>query len=152
MRKLSICMIVLFCVVLCASCRKEQANYITSVVPQNTLAALRSDTLTAIPLSDEDVNILTELLRDSNQETSISDCEKDCVIHLDGRYIYYHSVCGTFTEYEMDMSLSYSSISKSIEELQTEMKVRCFYVSDKATVNAILTRYIALDADSHKIE
>jgi len=47
---------------------------------------------------------------------------------------------------------SYSSISKSIEELQKEMQARYFYVSGKATVNAILTRYIALDADSQKIE
>ena len=97
-----------------------------------------------VEISEDDANILSEIINSGNWAEEPTDCESDCVINLKGNLLYYNSDNGTINKYNLkDMSI-YSS---KVQDVSGKSLV--LSEEDIATVNAILEKYITLGFESN---
>ena len=112
-------------------------------VAENTVAEIGRGTLKqAVEISEEDANILSEIINRGTWKEGTPDCMRDCAINIKGHLVYYHSACGTLIKYNLVEMSTYSSKVKEDDE-----KSLALSEDDKITVNTILRKYISLNVD-----
>lgn len=124
--------------------KAKEKNKITIPVMENTVTSIGKGVFygeTELSASDADV-ISGIIANGSFSDEGITDCSNDFCINLKGRWLYYHSECGTFNEYNI-ADLSYMS-SKKAEINGKNMTVS---ESERLTVNAILEKYAGKDIE-----
>lgn len=94
----------------------------------------------AAELSEEDAEILTQVLSGGAWAEGTTDCASDCTVGLDGRWFRYHSECGTFNEITIPGQPQLSSAPPP----PAEGKSLPLADSERAAVNAVLEKYITL--------
>lgn len=109
-------------------------------VTENHVAEIGRETpKLAVEISDDDANALSQIINNRTWVEETNDCESDCAVNLKGNLMYYDSSSGTLNKYNLaDLSI-YSS-----KESNVSGKSVVLSDEDRATVNAILEKYITL--------
>ena len=94
-------------------------------------------------MSEEDAEILTQVLSGGAWADGTTDCASDCTVGLDGRWYRYHSECGTFNEITIPGQPSLSSAPPPPDD----GKSLSLADAERACVNALLEKYITLGPD-----
>ena len=94
----------------------------------------------AAELTEEDAEILTQLLSGGAWAEGTTDCASDCTVGLDGRWFRYHSECGTFNEITIPGQPQLSSVPPPSAEGRSLRLAD----AERAAVNAVLEKYITL--------
>lgn len=87
----------------------------------------------AAKLSPEDAAVIADFVESGNWMEGTGDCLNDCIIFMDGEEIQYSSDCGAFNDTVNEKSLHLTE-------------------NQQAEVNAILEKYIVLDAGVQIVE
>lgn len=153
MKKLIALVLALVCVLGLVGCnnnsQQEQkdktANTHTLEVTENSVGEIGRETYNfPVEISEDDANALSEIFNGGTWKEEPTDCESDCVINLKGNLTYYNSENGILNQYDLkDMSV-YSS-----KEQEVNGKSLVLSEEDRATVNAILEKYITLGIESN---
>lgn len=118
--------------------KTREKSKITIPVMENTVTSIGKDAYYSDKeLSAEDADVISGIIENGNfSDEGTTDCSSDFRINLKGRWLYYHSDCGTFCEYNI-ADLSYMSSKKA------EIKGKSMTVSkgERLKVNAILEKY-----------
>ena len=114
-------------------------------VTENSVGEIRRGTLKLpVEISEQDANTLSQIVNSGTWKEEPTDCESDCTINLKGHLIHYNSDSGILNRYNLaDMSI-YSS-----KEQDVRGKSLVLSDEDRATVNAILKKYITLGFESN---
>ena len=123
----------------------KEINTYTLEVTENYVGEIGKDTpKLSVEISEEDANLLSQIVNGDTWKEEPADCESDCIISLKGHLMYYNSDNGTLNKYNLaDMSI-YSS---TVQEVSGKSLV--LSEEDRTTVNAILEKYITLGIDSN---
>ena len=91
-------------------------------------------------MSEEDAEILTQVLSGGAWAEGTTDCASDCTVGLDGRWFRYHSECGTFNEITIPGQPQLTSAPPP----PAEGRGLPLADAERAAVNAVLKKYITL--------
>ena len=153
MKKLIALVLALVCVLGLVGCNNDNqqeqedktANTHTLKVTENSVGEIGRETYDfSVEISEEDANVLSEIINGGTWKDEITDCESDCVINLKGHWSHYNSESGILNKYNVkDMSV-YSS---KVQEVSGKSLV--LSEEDRITVNTILEKYITLGVESN---
>ena len=153
MKKLIALVLVFVCVLGLVGCNNDNqqeqedktANTHTLKVTENSVGEIGRETYDfSVEISEEDANVLSEIINGGTWKDEITDCESDCVINLKGHWSHYNSESGILNKYNVkDMSV-YSS---KVQEVSGKSLV--LSEEDRITVNTILEKYITLGVESN---
>lgn len=121
----------------------KKENTYTLKVTENSVGEVGRETFyLPVEISEDDANILSEIINSGNWADTTTECESDCTINLKGHWTHYDSETGILNRYNLkDMSV-YSS---KIQEVNGKSII--LSEEDRTTVNAILEKYITLGMD-----
>ena len=112
-------------------------------ITENSVGEVGRETFNLpVEISEDDANILSEIINSGNWADTTTECESDCTINLKGHWTHYDSETGILNRYNLkDMSV-YSS---KVQEVNGKSII--LSEEDRTTVNAILEKYITLGMD-----
>lgn len=120
----------------------------TIKVTENSVSEIgREELKLPVEITEEDANILSEIINGGIWNDEPTECESDCVINLKGYWTFYDSNSGTLNKYNFaDMSIYSSSVISFDSASDKGLSGKSLLLSDedKTTVNAILEKYISL--------
>ena len=119
---------------------ESNKNYKTIKVTENSVSEIgREEFKLPVEITEDDAKKLSQIINNDVWKEEPTECESDCVINLKGYWTYYDSNSGTLNKYNFADVTSYSSSKQGIDG-----KSLVLSEEDKATVNAILEKYISL--------
>ena len=119
---------------------ESNKNYKTIKVTENSVSEIgREEFKLPVEITEDDANKLSQIINNDVWKEEPTECESDCVINLKGYWTYYDSNSGALNKYNFADMTSYSSSKQGIDG-----KSLVLSEEDKATVNAILEKYISL--------
>lgn len=121
------------------------ANTHTLEVTENSVGEIGRETFNlSVEITEEDANTLSEIINGGTWMEELTECESDCVINLKGHWAHYNSESGLLNKYNVKDLSVYSS---KVQEVSGKSLV--LSEEDRATVNAILEKYITLGIESN---
>ena len=112
---------------------EEDAAQQVTFVDMQVSHILNGSSSSPVTISREDASVLRAFLESEEWDEGIGRCANDYELIFDGNTVRYHSDCGTFNDF----------VNNWYIELSEE---------DKAEVNAILEKYISLQAEEMPVE
>ncbi len=96
MKKAAILFCFLLCLVLLVGCKATAEASVAQTSGDSTVK----------PLSSQDAATLSELVSGKKWSEGTPDCLCDCVLVVEGETLYYHSDCGSLSNYGKEQSLT----------------------------------------------
>ena len=155
MKKLIALILTMVCVFGLVGCdnsnQQEQEEYEANKdvniiqVTGNSVGELGSGALNQlVKISDEDGTTLSQIVNGSTWKEEPTDCVSDCLLVLNGDFLYYNSENGILnTHNKSGATIHFNNGSNESE------KSLVLSEEDRATVNAILEKYITLGFETN---